>query len=101
MFPLSETLKRLDAATPDPSGPFGTHVELGNPAMDTIGLHMMRLAPHVKTAPYRTTANNIYAVVKGTRRDHDRRRALRMEPRRRDRRARPGGRISTRPPTMR
>ena len=34
--------------------------------MDTIGLHMMRLAPKVKTAPYRTTANNIYAAVKGT-----------------------------------
>jgi gentisate 1,2-dioxygenase len=66
VFALSETLKRLDAATAEPEGPFGTHVELGNPAMDTIGLHMMRLDPHVKTAPYRTTANNIYAIVKGT-----------------------------------
>jgi gentisate 1,2-dioxygenase len=65
VFPLSETLKRLDAIEPDSSGPFGTSVELGNPAMDTIGLHMMRLAPRVKTAPYRTTANNIYAVVNG------------------------------------
>jgi gentisate 1,2-dioxygenase len=34
--------------------------------MDTIGLHMMRLAPKVKTAPYRTTANNMYAAVKGS-----------------------------------
>jgi gentisate 1,2-dioxygenase len=66
VFPISETLKRLDATAPDPAGRFGTQVELGNPAMDTIGLHMMRLAPHVKTAPYRTTANNIYAAVKGT-----------------------------------
>ncbi len=66
MFPLSDTLKRLDAATPDPAGPFGTHVALGNPAMDTIGLSMMRLSPHVATAPYRTTANNIYAVVNGS-----------------------------------
>jgi gentisate 1,2-dioxygenase len=65
VFTLSETLKRLDAAASEPSGPFGTHVELGNPAMDTIGLHMMRLAPHVQTAPYRTTANNVYAIVKG------------------------------------
>ena len=65
VFPLSETLKRLDAAAPTPAGPFGTQVELGAPAMDTIGLHMMRLAPRVKTAPYRTTANNIYAVVRG------------------------------------
>ena len=66
VFPLSETLKRLDAAEPEPKGKFGTHVELGNPAMDTIGLHMMRLAPHVQTAPYRTTANNVYAIVKGS-----------------------------------
>ena len=29
-------------------------------------LHMMRLAPRIKTAPYSTTANNIYAVVKGS-----------------------------------
>ena len=50
----------------DPASRFGTQVELGNPAMDTIGLHMMRLAPKVKTAPYRTTANNMYAAVKGT-----------------------------------
>jgi gentisate 1,2-dioxygenase len=66
VFPLSETLKRLDAAAPTPAGQFGTQVELGNPAMDTIGLHMMRLSPKVKTAPYRTTANNMYAAVKGT-----------------------------------
>ncbi|MGB7076331.1 MAG: cupin domain-containing protein, partial [Xanthobacteraceae bacterium] len=56
----------LDAATPDPAGPFGTHVALGDPAMDTIALAMMRLAPQFKTAPYRTTANSIYAVVKGS-----------------------------------
>jgi gentisate 1,2-dioxygenase len=66
VFPLSETLKRLDAAASDPAGRFGTQVELGNPAMDTIGLHMMRLAPHARTTPYQTTANNIYAAVKGT-----------------------------------
>ena len=66
VFPLSETLKRLDAATATPAGQFGTQVELGNPAMDTIGLHMMRLAPKIKTAPYRTTANNMYAAVQGT-----------------------------------
>jgi gentisate 1,2-dioxygenase len=66
VFPLSETLKHLDAAVPDPSGPFGTSVQLGNPAMDTIGLHMMRLAPRTKTATLQTTANNIYAVVQGS-----------------------------------
>ena len=66
VFTLSDTQKRLDAAKPDPTGPFGTHVELGNPAMATIGLHMMRLSPRAKTAIYQSTANNIYAIVKGT-----------------------------------
>jgi gentisate 1,2-dioxygenase len=66
VFTLSDTLKRLDAAKAEPSGSFGTHVELGTPAMDTIGLHMMRLTPRVKTAPLQTTANNIYAIVKGS-----------------------------------
>jgi gentisate 1,2-dioxygenase len=66
VFPLSETLQHLDAATPDPSGPFGTSVQLGNPAMDTIGLHMMRLEPGTRTATLQTTANNIYAVVWGS-----------------------------------
>jgi len=66
VFPIADTLKRLDATAPDPTGRFGTSVELGNPAMDTIGLHMMRLAPRAKTSPYKTTANNIFAVVKGT-----------------------------------
>ena len=66
VFTLSDTLKRLDAARPEPAGPFGTHVQLGNPAMDTIGLHMMRLSPRVRTAPYRATTNNIYAIVKGS-----------------------------------
>jgi gentisate 1,2-dioxygenase len=66
VFPLSDTLKRLDAAKPEPSGPFGTCVQLGNPAMETIGLSMMRLSPRVKTASYRATTNAIYAIVKGT-----------------------------------
>jgi gentisate 1,2-dioxygenase len=66
VFPLNETLKRLDAAAAEPKGPFGTHVELGNPAMDTIGLHMMRLAPRVQTASHRSTSNNIYAIINGT-----------------------------------
>jgi gentisate 1,2-dioxygenase len=66
VFPLTETLKRLDAAKPDPNGPFGTSVQLGDPAMATVGLHMMRLNPRAKTTPLQTTANNIYAIVKGS-----------------------------------
>jgi gentisate 1,2-dioxygenase len=58
-------LHALGEAESQPDGPFGTHVELGHPALATTALYMMRLAPGVRTAPYRTTANNIYAVVQG------------------------------------
>src|SRR5262249_44940077 len=61
-----DTLKRLDAAIPEPTGPFGTQVELGAPALDTTALFMMRLAPGKRTATHRTTANNIFAVVRGS-----------------------------------
>jgi gentisate 1,2-dioxygenase len=65
VFTLAETVRRLDAAEPTPDGPFGTAIELGNPALETASLHMMRLAPGVRTATYQSTANNIYAIVRG------------------------------------
>jgi gentisate 1,2-dioxygenase len=65
VFTLEETLRRLGDARPQPRGPFATQIELGHPALATTALYMMRLAPGVRTAPYRTTANNIFAVVRG------------------------------------
>jgi gentisate 1,2-dioxygenase len=65
VFTLEETLRRLGDASPQPCGPFATQIELGHPALATTALYMMQLAPGVRTAPYRTTANNIYAVVRG------------------------------------
>jgi gentisate 1,2-dioxygenase len=65
-FAWKDTLRRLDECAPDPSGPYGTLIELGEPAMRTIALHMMRLTPGVPTATHRTTANNIYAVAQGS-----------------------------------
>jgi gentisate 1,2-dioxygenase len=65
VFTLGATLHALGEARSQPDGPFGTHVELGHPALATTALHMMRLAPGIRTAPYRATANNIYAVVQG------------------------------------
>jgi gentisate 1,2-dioxygenase len=66
VFTCKDTLRRLGAAKPEPRGPFGTQIELGHPALATTALYMMKLAPHARTAPYRTTANNIFAVVHGT-----------------------------------
>lgn len=65
-FPWRETRRRLDEAPQNPAGPFGTQIELGAPAMATLALAMMRLAPGVTTAPCQSTANNLYAVVGGT-----------------------------------
>jgi gentisate 1,2-dioxygenase len=64
-FSWEDTRARLEAAEPDADGAYGTQIELGGPAMRTISLHMMKLAPGVVTAPHRTTANNIYAVAQG------------------------------------
>jgi gentisate 1,2-dioxygenase len=65
VFTLKDTLRRLDEAKPDPAGPFGTQIQLGNPALATTALFMMRLHSGIRTSPYRTTANNIYAIVQG------------------------------------
>jgi gentisate 1,2-dioxygenase len=65
VFTFKDTLRRLGEAKPQPDGPFGTQIELGHPALATMALYMMRFGAGIRTAPYRTTANNIYAVVQG------------------------------------
>jgi gentisate 1,2-dioxygenase len=66
VFTLVDTLRRLDEAVPTPTGPFGTSIELGGPALDSMALHMMKLEPGARTAVHQSTANNIYAVVRGS-----------------------------------
>ena len=65
LFSWRDTERRLDEAEPDRSGRHGTMIELGQPALDTMALYMMRLAPGRATTSYRTTANTLYAVVEG------------------------------------
>jgi len=65
-FAWKDTLRRLEETAADPSGAYATQIPLGNPAMRTIALHMMRLSPGISTALHRTTANNIYAVAQGS-----------------------------------
>jgi gentisate 1,2-dioxygenase len=66
VYTATDTARRLAETKPDPQGPFGTQVELGEPALDTMALYMMQLAPKTRTASYKTTANNLYAAVRGT-----------------------------------
>ena len=65
LFPYEQTSALLDETDPDPSGYFGRRVELGSPALPTVGLYMHRFDPSTRTAPYRTTANYQYCVVEG------------------------------------
>jgi gentisate 1,2-dioxygenase len=65
-FAWGESLRRLNDSPQTPEAPYATQIALGNPAMATISLHMMRLTRGTETEIHRTTANNIYAVAHGT-----------------------------------
>ncbi len=64
-FSWEDSLRWLQDAVQTASGPCATQIALGDPAMATIALFMMRLSPGIETQPLRTTANNIYAVAEG------------------------------------
>jgi gentisate 1,2-dioxygenase len=63
VFPIAATQARLDAARPGSDG--SRQIELGAPAMETIGLYVLRLQAGEQTAVLQTTASNIYAVIDG------------------------------------
>ena len=66
VFPIAETRRRLREQDADPAGSHGNEIELGDPALETLGLHMMQLRSGVPTRLHQTTANNIFAVVEGS-----------------------------------
>ena len=66
VFPWRESEARLAAAPDTPQ--FGHQIEFGHngqPALDSLALHMMRLPKGRTTATLQTTANNVYAVFRG------------------------------------
>jgi gentisate 1,2-dioxygenase len=63
IYSFAATEKKLERAAPDAQ--FGRQVELGGPALKSMRLYMMQLEAGIQTAPVRTTANNIYTVVRG------------------------------------
>jgi len=63
VFAWRDSERRMAAAAYDER--YGHTIELGSPAMPTVGLHMMRLERGRATSPLKTTANNIYTVVRG------------------------------------
>jgi gentisate 1,2-dioxygenase len=65
VFDWQSTLNALDAARPDERGRYGYRVELGQPALPTIALHMQRLDGGFNTEDFGTTANQIFTAVTG------------------------------------
>ena len=65
LFPYDVTRERLAAAETDPAGRYGRRVELGDPALPTVGLYMQQLEPGTTTRSFRTSANCQYVVVEG------------------------------------
>lgn len=66
VFRWEETSARLRAASEDGGGTCDRQIELGGPALDTLRLYLQGLAPGRRTRPFRTTANSIFAVAKGS-----------------------------------
>lgn len=64
-FRWEDTLTALDAEQARVGEDAPASVTLGPAQLDTIALRMMRIPAGVETASLRTTANNIFAVVRG------------------------------------
>ena len=65
LFAWTDVQDQLDATAPDPEGRYGRRIELGNPALQSIALHMNRLESGTITRATRTTANQIICVADG------------------------------------
>ena len=65
LFSWENVQKALENVEQDQKGSYGKRVELGSPALKSIGLHMHRLEGGTKTNEIKTTANQIFCVVEG------------------------------------
>jgi gentisate 1,2-dioxygenase len=62
-FTFAQVCERLEAASE--SRPGEREIELGPPSLDTMALHVTRLEAGAASAPRRSTANCIFAVIDG------------------------------------
>jgi gentisate 1,2-dioxygenase len=63
VFPWKDVSERLAQASRD--DPFGTRVQLGEPAFPSMALYMEKIRAGERIPPYRTTASRQYCVVEG------------------------------------
>ncbi|MPM64495.1 Gentisate 1,2-dioxygenase [bioreactor metagenome] len=65
-FRWEDSVAALEKAEAPANGMAEREIQLGNPALRTVALHMQRFNPGFKSAQFRTTANSIFTVVKGS-----------------------------------
>ncbi|WP_216654004.1 cupin domain-containing protein [Nocardioides sp. zg-DK7169] len=65
-FRWEDSLSRLDAAEAPADGLASKVIELGEPAMPTISIHVHRLDAGFTSQVHQTTANSIFTVVEGS-----------------------------------
>jgi gentisate 1,2-dioxygenase len=64
-FGWNETQRRLNEAEKTSTGSGHVEISLGDPALDTMALSMLRLKPGMGTPPRKVMANNVFGVVEG------------------------------------
>jgi gentisate 1,2-dioxygenase len=64
-FAWGVTQRRLDEAEQRASGAGHVEIALGDPALDTMALSMLRLKPGMATPQRKVMANNVFGVVEG------------------------------------
>lgn len=65
-FHWEDSMTGLDAAEVPPHGMASKEIELGQPAMPTVSIHVQRFEAGFVSAMHRTTANSIFTVVEGS-----------------------------------
>ncbi len=64
-FPWGETQRRLTEAEAKSNGAGHVEIALGDPALDTMALSMIKLKPGQGTLARKQMANNVFGVVEG------------------------------------
>ena len=64
-FRWEDSVAALEKAQAPSNGMAEREIQLGNPALRTVALHVQRLNAGFRSAQYRTTANSIFTVIQG------------------------------------
>ena len=65
-FRWEDSVARLEQATAPANGMSEREIQLGDPALKTIALHVLRFNAGFKSVQHRTTANALFTVIEGS-----------------------------------